>query len=71
MPALLVQHDSALEQPQVIRDYLAIKGSEGCVLGLLDLSALPQVHISRFGVIPKDKTGKWHGYGLTRVPECQ
>ena len=33
--------DSALEQPRVIRDYLAMECSEGCVLGLLDLSALP------------------------------
>ena len=50
---------SALEQPQVIRDYLAVECSEGRVLGPLDPLALPQVHVSRFGVIPKGNTGKW------------
>ena len=51
---------SALEQPQVFWDCLATECSEGRVLGTLDLSALPQVHTSQFGVIPKGKTGKWH-----------
>ena len=46
---------SALEQPQVIRDYLATECSEGQVLGPLDPSTLPQVNTSWFGVIPKGK----------------
>ena len=50
---------SEFEQPQVIRDYLATEYSEGRVLGPLDPSVLPQVHTSRFGVIPKGKSGKW------------
>ena len=33
--------------------------SEGQVLDPLDYSSLPQVYISRFGVIPKGKTSKW------------
>ena len=50
---------SAMDQPQVIRDYLAKECSEGRVLGPLDPLTLPQVHISRFGVIPKGDSGKW------------
>ena len=50
---------SALEKPAVIRDYLAKECSEGRVLGPLDPSCLPQVYISRFGVMPKGSTGKW------------
>ena len=50
---------SALGQPQVVQDYLAVECSEGRVLGPLDPLALPQVHVSRFGVIPKGNTGKW------------
>ena len=50
---------SALEQPQVVRDYLAKECSEGRVLGPLPPATLPQVHTSRFGVIPKGTTGSW------------
>ena len=50
---------SAQDHPAVIRDYLAEECSEGRVLGPLDPSAFPQVHVSRFGVIPKGSTGKW------------
>ena len=50
---------SALEKPEVVRDNLALKCSEGRVLGPLNLSMFPQVHISRFGVIPKGTTGQW------------
>ena len=50
---------SALEQPQVVREYLATECSEGRVLGPLTPSEFPQVHTSRFGVIPKGSTGKW------------
>ena len=50
---------SALEQPQVVREYLAKECSEGRVLGPLLPTTLPQVHTSHFGVIPKGSTGKW------------
>ena len=50
---------SALEKPEVIRDYLAKECSEGRVLGPLDPSEFPYVHTSRFGVIPKGSSGKW------------
>ena len=50
---------SALEQPQVIREYLGKECSEGRVLGPLNPGDFPQVHVSRFGVIPKGSSGKW------------
>ena len=50
---------SAMEKPKVIRDYLAKECSEGRVLGPLDPTQFPEVHVSRFGVIPKGITGKW------------
>ena len=50
---------SALDQPQVVRDYLATECSEGRVLGPLPPADFPYVHTSRFGVIPKGSTGKW------------
>ena len=50
---------SALERPQVIRDYLAMECGEGRVLRPLNPEDFPQVHTSRFGVIPKGTTGKW------------
>ena len=31
----------------------------GGVVGLFSPKAIPHVHISRFGVIPKGHTGKW------------
>ena len=50
---------SALEKPEVIREYLAKECSEGRVLGPLDPSEFPYVHTSRFGVIPKGSSEKW------------
>ena len=50
---------SAMEKPEVIRDYLAKECSEGRVLGPLDPTQFPEVHVSCFGVIPKGTTGKW------------
>lgn len=50
---------SVTAHPEVIRDYLATECSEGRVLGPLDAEHFPQVHTSRFGVIPKSITGKW------------
>ena len=50
---------SALERPEVVREYLATECSEGKVLGPLDPTKFPQIHTSRFGVIPKGLTGRW------------
>ena len=43
----------ALERPQVITEYLADECAARHVLGPLNCDEFPQVHISRFGVIPK------------------
>ena len=50
---------SAMQHPEVIREYLAKECSEGRVLGPLDPTQFPYVHTSRFGAIPKGSTGKW------------
>jgi len=50
---------SALERPEVAREYLVMECSEGRVLGPLDPTKFPQIHTSHFGVIPKGSTGRW------------
>ena len=54
---------SALEHPEVIRDYLRKECSLGRMLGPFgasDLQHLPPCHINRLGIIPKGhNTGKW------------
>ena len=51
---------SAMENPQVIEDYLSKEVLAGNILGPYSLSALPDIHINRFGVIPKKyQPGKW------------
>lgn len=50
---------SAIEYPEVMREYLAKEYAEGRVLGPLPMHAISGVQVSRFGVIPKGKTGKW------------
>ena len=50
---------TATQRPEVIRTYLAEECSEGRVLGPLDPVQYPFVHTNRFGVIPKDSSGKW------------
>ena len=50
---------SAIEHPEVVREYLAKECAEGRVLGPLPMQAVRGVQVSRFGVIPKGKTGKW------------
>ena len=50
---------SAIEHPEIVREYLAKECAEGRVLGPFPLQAVPGVQVSRFGVIPKGKTGKW------------
>ena len=50
---------SALEHPEVVRDYLTKECAEGRMFGPFDINRLPQVHVSRFGVIPKGNSRKW------------
>ena len=48
---------SAWDQPEVIDSYLAEECSRGRVLGPLSQDHFPQVHLNRFGVIPKGTSG--------------
>ena len=51
--------EGAREHPDIDNDYLSTEISLGRVAGPFPPRAIPQVHISRFGVIPKGQTGKW------------
>ena len=44
---------SALSNPKVVEEYLAREVEKGRVIGPFEPDALPGVHVSRFGVIPK------------------
>ena len=50
---------SAAEHPEIIREYIAKECAEGRILGPFNPAALPTVHTSRFGVIPKSTPGQW------------
>ena len=51
---------SALQNPQPVKDYLAKQCAANRALGPLPISLASSCHISRFGVIPKYRqTGKW------------
>ena len=50
---------SALEHPEVVRDYLTKECAEGRIFGPFIINQFSQVHVSRFGVIPKGNSGKW------------
>lgn len=51
---------SAVDNQQVVRDYLAAEMRRGVVLGPFVRAEVPGVHLSRFGVIPKSsQPGKW------------
>ena len=50
---------SALEHADVVREYLAKECALGRVLGPFDPVCLPDIHVSRFGVIPKGTSGQW------------
>ena len=50
---------SAREHPAVVQDYLEDECSKGRVLGPFPPEAVPEVHVSRFGVIPKRGVNKW------------
>ena len=52
---------SALEHPLVIDDYLQVEVSYGRVAGPFATPPVPGLHVSHFGVIPKNNQhGKWH-----------
>ena len=51
--------NSALKHPEVVTEYLHTERSLGRVPGPFPPGAVPQVHVSCFGIIPKGKTGKW------------
>ena len=50
---------SAADHLEVIREYIANECSEGHILGPFDPNLLPEVQISRFGVIPKRNSSSW------------
>ena len=51
---------SALENSQVIEEYLSKEVTAGNIFGPFSPSALPEVHINRFVVIPKKhQPGRW------------
>ena len=51
---------SANENPSVVSKYLAEEQERGVVLGPFKNEEIPDIHINRFGVIPKSsQPGKW------------
>ena len=50
---------SAYEHAQVINDYLKTEVELNCIAGPFKVPPLPELHINRFGVIPKSTPGKW------------
>ena len=50
---------SAMEGRLVVSAYLAKECAEGRVLGPFDEHLLPQLHVSRLGVVPKHSPGQW------------
>ena len=50
---------SATMHSEVIEKYLAEESQLGRMLGPFSPADFPQVHINRFGVIPKSQPGKW------------
>ena len=51
---------SVVSNPQVVKEYLAREVERWSVVGQFELDALPEVHISHYGVIPKGhRPGKW------------
>ena len=51
---------SAREGRAVINEYLAQECAEGRTLGSFDKQSLPQLQVSRLGVVPKHTPGLWH-----------
>ena len=51
--------EEAREHPDIVTDYLDTEISLYRVAGPFPPKAVPQLHISHFGVIPKGQTGRW------------
>ena len=51
---------SAKKREQVVEQYIGVECEARRLIGPLDRTKFPQVHISPFGVIPKSEPGKWH-----------
>ena len=52
---------SAYEQPQVVDKYLRTECQMGRIMGPFISMPVPELHVNRFGVIPKkSQPGKWH-----------
>ena len=62
---------SAVQKPEVVREYLVKECAEGRVMGPLEPTQFPMVQISRFGVIPKGSSGKWRLIVDLSSPEGQ
>ena len=50
---------STRQMPHLIREYLAEECAQGRVVGPLPRGRFPEVHVSRFGLIPKKVPGEW------------
>ena len=50
---------SAKKHEQVVEQYIGVECEAGRLMGPLDRSKFPHVHISPFGVIPKSEPSKW------------
>ena len=65
---------SAMDNPQVISQYLESECRVGRIVGLLSVEEFLFVYINRFGVIPKSTPGKWmeaySGHVLPRGKQC-
>ena len=50
---------SALQHPEIISNHLKEELALARIAGPFNIQDFPQIHISRFGVIPKSTPGKW------------
>ena len=50
---------SMQQHPRVVRNYVLKECEAGRLLGPFDPQIFPEVHVSRFGPIPKADPGKW------------
>lgn len=63
---------NASDHLEVVQSYLQAKLDKGTLLGPIDCSMLPHVHVSKFGIIPKPhQPGKWYLIVDLSAPTCQ
>ena len=60
---------SAMDNSQVVQDYLSTEIKEGRIIGPLDPGEYQSIHTNKFGVIPKSILGKWRLIVDMSVPE--